>query len=312
MSNGAPVISVRNLRKEYGSVRALAGMDLDIEHGEVFAMLGPNGAGKTTLIEILEGYRRRSGGDATVLGMDPARGDRSWRARLGIVLQTTYTFAELTVEEVVDHFRGFYSDPLPLDALISLAGLDEKRRARCGTLSGGQQRRVDLAIGIAGDPELIFLDEPTTGFDPEARRHTWDVVRGFAQLGKTILLTTHYLDEAEALADRVGVIVAGAFLAVAPPQELGGRAQEKTRVRFELTPALAARSLPELPGETHRDGASATIITDAPTAVVAALTQWVRTAGAEEIPGLTITRPSLEDVYLQMTGDRAALPHGAE
>ena len=312
MLAAAPAISVRNLRKDYGSVHALTGIDLDIERGEVFAMLGPNGAGKTTLTEILEGYRRRSHGDATVLNVDPAEGDRMWRARLGIVLQSTYSFADLAVEEVVEYFRRFYPAPLPLDALIDLAGLEEKRHARCGTLSGGQRRRVDLAIGMAGDPELIFLDEPTTGFDPEARRHTWDVVREFASRGKTVLLTTHYLDEAEALADRVGVIVSGELLGVAPPKELGGRARGKSCITLALTGGLAAHPLPPLPGAVVVDGTAATIVTDAPTATVAALIAWAREAGVDELPAFAVTRPSLEDVYLAMTGHEAATTRGAE
>ncbi len=304
MTETAAAIRTRDLRKRYSAVEALRGVDLEVAPGEVIALLGPNGAGKTTFVEILEGFRRRTSGEAAVLGVDPAAGGAGWRARIGVVLQTTALFDTLTVTEVVTHFGNFYPAPMPVGHVIELAGLAEKRDARCGTLSGGQRRRVDLALGLVGDPELIFLDEPTTGFDPSARRHAWETVRELTSLGKTVLLTTHYLDEAEALAGRVGVIVHGELVAVAAPAELGGRQQARAHVTFTLTGPLTARPLPELPGTLAVDGSRASVLTDAPTAVVTALAAWARASGLDEIPGLAIGRPSLEDVYLQMIRDR--------
>jgi ABC-2 type transport system ATP-binding protein len=219
-------IEVRGLRKSYRDKAAVDGLDLTVELGEVFALLGPNGAGKTTTVEILEGYRRRDGGEVAVLGTDPARADRSWRSRVGIVLQGTGEFDELRVEEVVRLFAGYYPKPDAPAAVIERVGLTEKRRALTHTLSGGQKRRLDVALGVIGRPELLFLDEPTTGFDPEARREFWELIRNLAQAGTTIVLTTHYLEEAEALANRVGVINNGRLIAAAPPQELGGRADK--------------------------------------------------------------------------------------
>ncbi len=301
MSLGSPAaVSVRGLRKHYGPLQALAGVDLEVAAGEVFALLGPNGAGKTTLVEILEGYRRRSGGEASVLGVDPGRGDRRWRSRLGIVLQSTAIFDELTVEEVVKHFAGFYSRSLPVERVIQLVGLNEKRRSPCRLLSGGQKRRVDLALGLVGDPELLFLDEPTTGLDPEARRRTWQVIRDFASLGKTVILTTHYLEEAEALAGRVGVIVAGELLAVAPPDQHGGRDRAVARVSFQAEGPLRGCPLPEAGLDVVQEGNTVTLLTEQPTEVVARLASWAVEAGAGELPGLTVTRPSLEDIYLAM------------
>jgi ABC-2 type transport system ATP-binding protein len=296
----APAVAMRGLRKNYGPLRALDGVDLEIEPGEVFGLLGPNGAGKTTMIEILEGYRQRSAGDLSVLGVDPAAGDRAWRARLGIVLQSTAVFDALTVEELITHFALFYPDPLPVGQVIEMAGLQEKRRARCAKLSGGQKRRVDLALGLVGNPDLIFLDEPTTGFDPAARRQAWDVVRGLTSLGKTILLTTHYLDEAEQLARRVGVIIAGRLAEVGPPDQIGGRARAQVHISFALPPALGGRALPELPGQLTRDGDELRLVTATPTAALRELLAWAKSAGLDELPGLTVGRPSLEDVYLDM------------
>jgi ABC-2 type transport system ATP-binding protein len=274
-------ISVRGLRKSYGHTPAVADVDLDVERGEVFALLGPNGAGKTTTVEILEGFRQRDAGDVTVLGSDPAQPGSGWRARVGIVLQGTGEFDELTVAEVVHHFAGFYPDPDDPDKVIERVGLTAKARARTHTLSGGQKRRLDVALGIVGRPELLFLDEPTTGFDPEARREFWELIRDLAAAGTTILLTTHYLQEAEALADRVGVISAGRLLEVAAPTKLGGR---------ETGLATVSWRTPD--GVVH-SAASAT-----PTALVAELAG--RFGG--EVPGLTVTRPTLEDVYLRMIG----------
>ena len=274
-------ISVRGLRKAYGDNVAVAGVDLDVHRGEVFALLGPNGAGKTTTVEILEGYRRRDAGDVTVLGSDPARPAADWRSRVGIVLQGTGEFDELTVAEVVRHFSGFYADADEPDKVIERVGLAGKATARTHTLSGGQKRRLDVALGIIGRPELLFLDEPTTGFDPEARREFWELIRDLAAAGTTIVLTTHYLDEAEALADRVGVIAGGRVIEVAPPDQLGNRREALATVSWR-TP----------------EGLLESAESAAPTALVAELA--VRFGG--EVPGLTVTRPTLEDIYLRMIG----------
>ena len=306
-----PAVALRGVRKSYGPFEALKGIDLDIHPGEVFSILGPNGAGKTTLVEILEGYRSRSAGEATVLGIDPGRATQAWRARIGIVLQNTVVFDELSVEEVVEAFSHFYPQPLDVGRVIGLVGLDEKRRARCGKLSGGQKRRVDLALGLIGNPELIFLDEPTTGLDPQGRRQLWDVVREFTALGKTVVLTTHYLEEAEELADRVGIIIAGELAALGTPREIGGRQEGFTHVRFEATGALANAPLP---GGLAATMASSliTIATTAPTATVVVLSAWARGLGFDELPGLVVTRPSLEDVYLRMVADADAGGRAAE
>ena len=298
-------VSIRAVRKSYGTFEALKGIDLDIRPGEVFSILGPNGAGKTTLVEILEGYRSRSAGEATVLGTDPGRPTSAWRARIGIVLQSTAVFDELTVQEVVEEFSRFYPHPLDAGRVIGLVGLDEKRTARCGTLSGGQKRRVDLALGLIGDPALIFLDEPTTGLDPQGRRQLWDVVREFAALGKTVVLTTHYLEEAEALADRVGVIIAGEMAALGTPREIGGRQQGLTHVAFEATGVLATTPLPAGLGGTSSQQ-FVTVATATPTAAVVALAAWAEELGFDELPGLVVTRPSLEDIYLRMVADADA------
>ncbi|MEV4760621.1 ABC transporter ATP-binding protein [Micromonospora sp. NPDC049559] len=276
-------ISVRGLRKAYGDNVAVGGLDLEVARGEVFALLGPNGAGKTTTVEILEGFRQRDAGEVSVLGVDPARPSQAWRNRVGIVLQGTGEFDDLTVAEVVHHFAGFYAAPEDPDKVIARVGLTEKARARTHSLSGGQKRRLDVALGIVGQPELLFLDEPTTGFDPEARREFWDLIRDLAAAGTTIVLTTHYLDEAEALADRVGVITGGRLVEVSTPDRLGDRHE-----------ALATVSWRTPEGAVER-WESAT-----PTALVAELA--ARYGG--EVPGLTVTRPTLEDVYLRMIGQR--------
>jgi ABC-2 type transport system ATP-binding protein len=292
--NDAPAISVRGLRKTYGDTVAVAVVDLEVRRGEVFALLGPNGAGKTTTVEILEGYRRRDSGEVSVLGVDPAAVDRrrgraggdaahGWRSRIGIVLQSTGEFDDLNVAEVVRHFAAFYPAPDDPDAVVKRVGLAGKADARTHSLSGGQKRRLDVALGIVGRPELLFLDEPTTGFDPEARREFWSLIRDLAAGGTTIVLTTHYLDEAEALADRVGVIVGGRLIAVDSPRQLGDREN-----------ALATVSWRTPDGVWEREQ-SAT-----PTALVAKLA--ARYGG--EVPGLTVTRPTLEDVYLAMIGQQ--------
>jgi ABC-2 type transport system ATP-binding protein len=276
------VVQADGLRKRYGDVTALAGADIDIRHGEVFALLGPNGAGKTTTVEILEGYRHRDGGTAAVLGEDPQRAGRAWRARIGIVPQQAFPeeAAELTVREMVGHFAAFYPRPRDPGEVIELVGLTAKAHSRIHQLSGGQVRRLDVALGIVGGPELLFLDEPTTGFDPEARRNFWDLIRALRDAGTTILLTTHYLDEAEALADRVAVIAGGRIVETGTPANLGGRATATATVSF-----------------TDGDG-QRRVQTDAPTRVVRELAE--RFGG--EVPGLTVSRPTLEDVYLDLIG----------
>ncbi len=270
------------LRKRYGDVAAVAGVDIDIRCGEVFALLGPNGAGKTTTVEILEGYRHRDGGAVAVLGEDPEHAGRAWRARIGIVLQQASEAAatELTVREMVRHFAGFYPRPRDPEEVIELVGLSAKARSRIHQLSGGQVRRLDVALGIVGGPELLFLDEPTTGFDPEARRNFWDLIRALQTGGTTILLTTHYLDEAEALADRVAVISGGQIVEAGTPASLGGRAMAEATVRW------------------RDSGGPCQVQTDAPTLLVRELAE--RYGG--EVPGLTVTRPTLEDVYLKLIG----------
>ena len=285
-----PAIRVRGLRKTYEGAVAVDGVDLEVGRGEVFALLGPNGAGKTTTVEILEGYRKRDMGEVSVLGVDPAvatgggrRGQqaRLWRDRVGIVLQGTGEFDELTVGEVVRHFARFYPRPDDPVAVIERVGLKDKAGARTHTLSGGQKRRLDVALGIVGRPELLFLDEPTTGFDPEARREFWQLIRDLQTGGTTILLTTHYLEEAEALADRVGVIARGRLIAVDSPARLGHRDTAEATVSWR-TP----------------EGARESTRTATPTVVVADLA----TRYGGEVPGLTVTRPTLEDVYLDMIG----------
>ncbi|HEX4817321.1 MAG TPA: ABC transporter ATP-binding protein [Nonomuraea sp.] len=280
-----PAVKVRGLAKRYGDVPAVRGVDLDIHQGEVFAILGPNGAGKSTTVEILEGHRTRDAGEVTVLGVDPGHPTRAWRSRLGIVSQTANDAAELTVRETVRHFAAYYPDPRDPDEVLATVGLTEKAGSRIRALSGGQRRRVDVALGIVGRPELLFLDEPTTGFDPEARRRFWDLIGGLARDGTTIVLTTHYLDEVEALADRVAVIAKGRVVADGDLATLGGRAAAGASVGWV------------------EDGVRRTVETDTPTRTVAELTG--RFCG--EIPGLTVTRPTLEDVYLSLVqeGSRA-------
>ncbi|MBD0293248.1 MAG: ABC transporter ATP-binding protein [Jiangellaceae bacterium] len=277
-------IEVQDLHKRYGDTHAVDGVDLAVARGEVFALLGPNGAGKTTTVEILEGFRHRDAGEISVLGTDPGKPTGQWRSRIGIVLQTTGGHDELTVEELVRHFAGYYPDVRDPDEVIRAVGLDEKRRTRSRHLSGGQRRRLDVALGILGRPELLFLDEPTTGFDPEARHEFWELIDGLAHGGTTIILTTHYLDEAEHLADRVGVIAAGRILAVDTPERLGGRAESEATVSWQ------------------EDGERRHVVTGEPTAAVQQLAARFR----GEIPGLAITRPSLEEIYLRLIGEYEA------
>ncbi|MQY39074.1 Daunorubicin/doxorubicin resistance ATP-binding protein DrrA [Streptomyces sp. RB17] len=278
-------VDVRGLRKRYGGVTAVDGLDLGIRRGEVFGLLGPNGAGKSTTVEILQGNRSRDGGEVSVLGADPATGTRAWRSRVGIVWQDESTPAELTVGETVRHFARYYPRPRDPQEVIRLVGLEAKADSRIKALSGGQRRRLDVALGVIGDPELLLLDEPTTGFDPAARRQFWDLIRLLADEGTTILLTTHYLEEAESLADRLAVVARGRVVAVGRPGELRERYGSEASVTW-----------------TERDGSPRTELTDTPTRTVAGL--LTRFDG--EIPGLTVTRPTLEDVYLRLTGQEAA------
>ena len=278
-----PAVEVNGLHKSYGSFEALRGISFEIAEGEVFGLLGPNGAGKTTTVEILEGYRRRNAGEVSVLGVDPERNTGDLRNRLGIVLQSSAMYPNLTVVEHVRLFAGYYSAPRDVGEVVTLVGLDEKRNARVRTLSGGQQRRLDLALGLIGDPELLFLDEPTTGFDPAARRAAWDMIRSLRSLGKTVLLTTHYLDEAEQLADRVAVLREGQIVALGTPAELVAGAKE-TEIRYRA------------------DGRDVVVRTEEPTRVLHELTGEALGAG-RELEGLHVRRPSLEEIYLSLTED---------
>jgi len=273
-------IEVRGLRKTYGRHQAVAGIDLSIAAGEVFALLGPNGAGKTTTVEILEGHRRRDGGDVRVLGVDPATAGRGWRARIGIVLQEASDQAELTVAETVRHVAGFYPHPRPAERVIEQVGLTDKARSRVRTLSGGQRRRLDVALGIVGQPEVLFLDEPTTGFDPAARRQFWELIRAEAAEGTTIVLTTHYLDEAEALADRLAVIAEGVLVAEGTPATLGGRATAEATVTWRAN------------GVVHTEKRAD------PTDLLRKLV-----AEGTDLSTLTVSRPTLEDTYLTLIGE---------
>jgi ABC-2 type transport system ATP-binding protein len=279
------VISVRGLRKSYGEFEALKGIDFELAAGEVFGLLGPNGAGKTTTVEILEGYRARDDGDVEVLGTDPAAAGADWRGRIGVVLQSSAMYENLTVAESLAQFAGYYERPRPVDEVVELIGLEEKRNDRVRRLSGGQRRRLDLGLALVGDPELIFLDEPTTGFDPAARRRAWETIRSLSALGKTILLTTHYLDEVEQLADRVAVLREGRIVASGSVQELTG-ATPATEIRY------------------RRDGKEVVLETEEPTRVLHELTtEAIR--GGEELEGLEVRRPSLEEIYLSLTEGEA-------
>ncbi|HJS26533.1 MAG TPA: ABC transporter ATP-binding protein [Actinomycetota bacterium] len=301
---GEVAISVTGLRKRYGDLEAVRGIDLSVEAGEVFALLGPNGAGKTTTVEILEGYRERDGGEATVLGRDPARRERVLRERVGIVLQSTGIDPYLTVRETVALYAGYYPSPRDVDEVVDLVGLAEKRDTRVLKLSGGQQRRLDVAIALAGDPELLFLDEPTTGFDPGARRNAWQIVRNLSDLGKTVFLTTHYMDEAQHLANRVAVIAKGEIVAEGPPSTLGGRHLARTLIRFRRPGGDLPASIVERATVANEE---VELSVEDPTRVLHELTAWALARGVELV-GLQVTRPSLEDVYLELTGGEAGGP----
>jgi ABC-2 type transport system ATP-binding protein len=293
-------VKVTQLVKEYAALRAVDGVDLMIESGEVFALLGPNGAGKTTAVEIMEGHRERTSGEVQVLGFDPATGGRDFRERIGIVLQESAVEPELTVSEVIDVYGDVFPKRRPTGELIELVGLEEKTNARVKTLSGGQQRRLELALGLVGDPDLIFLDEPTTGFDPSARRQAWSVIENLASLGKTILLTTHYMDEAQHLADRIAVIADGSIVAEGTPDTLGGRQQAEATVRFRLPDGVSISELPVQPAAST-DG-KVVFSTREPTRLLNQLTSWA-IGRSLELDSLSVERPTLEDVYLQLVGD---------
>ena len=285
--DGGPAVSVRALVKTYARRNAVDGLSFEVAAGETFALLGPNGAGKTTTTEILEGHRSRDGGQVAVLGVDPQRADRGWRARIGIVLQSVGDFHDLTVLEVVRHFAGYFPQPRDVDEVIELVGLTEQRKVRFAKLSGGQRRRLDVALGILGRPEVLFLDEPTTGFDPEARRQFWELIRALRTSGTTILLTTHYLDEAEQLADRVAVINHGRLLALDTPDRLGGRDRAPTVISW-----------------TDEHGAEQRLETAEPTKALRDL--LARQPEGEEITGLSVHQPTLEEIYLAMVDESDA------
>jgi ABC-2 type transport system ATP-binding protein len=291
-------IVVEGLHKSYGAVHAVRGVSFTVESGEVFGLLGPNGAGKTTIVEILEGYRKRDAGTVEVLGQDPARAGQRLRRRVGIVLQECAVEPYLSVREVVELRASYYPKPLPAADVIALVGLQEKANVRVRRLSGGQQRRLDLALAMVGDPELIFLDEPTTGFDPSARRNAWEIVRDMRKLGKTIVLTTHYMDEAQNLTDRVCVVRGGEIVRVGTPASLRHERAE-TRIQFLRPDGLPVPQL-GAPVEAAEDGLIA-MTTDSPTRVLHELTAWAVAQGLE-LERLEVTRPSLEDVYLGLTG----------
>jgi len=299
-------IEVRGLTKSYGDVQAVRGIDLVVERGQIFALLGPNGAGKTTTVEILEGYRSRDDGTVTVLGSDPGRQRNRLKPQIGIVLQSTGVDRYLTVSETVTMYAGFYPHPRPVDEVIDLVGLTAKRDTRVLKLSGGQQRRLDVAVALAGNPDLLFLDEPTTGFDPSARHEAWEVIKNLAALGKTVLLTTHYMDEAQYLADQVAVITSGRIVAEGPPATIGNREQARAQIRYRL--AAGATPPADLTAPPGPDGLIE-LRPDDLTAALHRLTGWALEQHVE-LSGLEVSRPSLEDAYLKLT-DSPAAPDGA-
>jgi ABC-2 type transport system ATP-binding protein len=299
-----PIISIRGLHKSYGALEAVRGIDLDVAPREVFAFLGPNGAGKTTTVEILEGYRDRTAGEVRVLGADPGRAGHDWRQRIGIVLQESRMHPELTVRESVELFAGYYRAPRGVDATVELVGLTEKADDRVARLSGGQQRRLDVALALIGDPELLFLDEPTTGFDPSARRRAWEVIASLRDLGKTIFLTTHYMEEAQELADQVAIIAGGRIVAQGTPRDLSSRDGRVSRISFRLPPGVAADELPSAVAASTSASAGSVdelqIQAQDPVRTLNELTGWALQRGVE-LAGLEVRQPSLEDVYLELT-----------
>jgi len=296
-------IVVDQLRKSYGDVEAVKGISLTVNEGEIFALLGPNGAGKTTTVEILEGFRPRSSGNVSVLGFDPADRAEEMRARIGIVLQSAGVETYLTVAEVVDLYRGYYPNPRDRDEVLRLVGLSDRPKVRVGKLSGGQRRRLDVAVGICGNPDLIFLDEPTTGFDPAARRHAWSAISGLRDEGKTVLLTTHFMDEAQALADRLAIMRAGEVVASGTIAQIQAALGTSTRIRFDL--ARDAAPPPAIVAEaSHRPDGGYEIRSDASVELLHALTSWALEASVE-INNLSVAKPSLEDTYLELTGEPA-------
>jgi ABC-2 type transport system ATP-binding protein len=295
------VISVHSLSKSYGDVKAVRGIDLEVRAGEIFAFLGPNGAGKTTTVEILEGFRRRDAGEAEVLGVDPAGADRAWREQVGFVLQQSKPDAYLTVRESLGLYAGYYSSPRPIEETIELIGLTEAADQRAQKLSGGQQRRLDVGLALIGDPELLFLDEPTTGFDPTARRRFWAVIESLSKLGKTIFLTTHYMEEAQALADRVAIISRGRIVAEGSPEQLGDRESAPATISFRLPPGAEPADLPgEAAGAAAKNG-SVSFRTRSAVRSLNELTEWALGRGVD-LEGLEVRRPTLEDVYVELTG----------
>jgi ABC-2 type transport system ATP-binding protein len=298
-----PAISVRGLVKRYGSHQAVAGIDLEVQLGEIFAFLGPNGAGKTTTVEILEGFRPRTAGEVSILGQDPATADGEWRDRVGVVLQESEPEPGLSVRECLAMYAGYYREPRDIDETIVLVGLTAKAGTLATRLSGGQRRRLDFALALIGDPELIFLDEPTTGFDPSARRAAWEVVAGLRKLGKTIFLTTHYMDEAEYLADRITVLSAGHIVAEGTPRTLGGRDHMTTAISFTLPDDLATRDLPAGLRPLAEPGAAGLTVlhSESPLVHLQMLGNWALGRGFD-LPDLDVHRPTLEEVYLSLTG----------
>ena len=296
-------IEVTDLRKSYDSREVLHGLDFSVAQGEVFALLGPNGAGKTTTVEILEGYRQRNGGEVRVLGVDHADADREWRGRIGLVLQECRLTPELTVREAVELYAGYYATPRDVAATVGLVGLAGKSDVRTSKLSGGQQRRLDVALALVGDPDLLFLDEPTTGFDPSARRQAWDVIGNLRELGKTVFLTTHYMDEAQALADRAAIIVDGRIVAEGKPDELGGRGGAQAVISFRLPDGSAATELPPpFDGAPRPLDGLVSLASGDPLSDLRTLIDWAQSRSLA-LPSLEVRRPSLEDVYLRLTGE---------
>ena len=295
-------IEVGDLRKAYGEVQAVRGVSFEVRRGEVFCLLGPNGAGKTTIVEILEGYRTRSGGEARVLGIDPATGRRELREQVGIVLQACGVQPDLSVYELVEMYGRYHVRQRPVDEVIDLVELTEKRDVRAKNLSGGQRRRLDLALALVGDPELIFLDEPTTGFDPAARRQAWSTIRSLCQLGKTVFLTTHFMDEAQFLADRVAVMRGGEIIASGRPDELGGRDLRPAEIRFALPAGMSLGDLPEVPSQRQELQDDRVLIqTREPVQAAQIVTTWAVDGGLE-LAHFSVTQPTLEDIYLELTG----------